>query len=279
MMRMSAAARARLTEPWEEFIGYVYDDKRPKEHTNGRWQYPEWDGGAVKGTLTIGFGHTDAAGEPFIKQGMRITRAQADEILSKDMADCEARVNRQFKVKPTQHQFDAIADTEFNCPVAATAAIKLINSGHPEQVPAKLLQYTYSKGEHMEGLTHRRQAENAWFNHPDDAPAPAPVAEPHPDIVFCPKAERNPPPKSMVESKTGTAAITGGGIGASLALQRANDVLDQVTAVQGKLTSIVPAEHLMAIAADPKFLACAAIVGFCIFMWGDRFYKLQVHHV
>jgi hypothetical protein len=74
--QFSDAARNRLLEPWEEFVPHVYDDRRPKRCVNGELQYPEYDGGEVLGTLTIGFGHTDAAGAPKIVQGMRITRAE-----------------------------------------------------------------------------------------------------------------------------------------------------------------------------------------------------------
>src|ERR1700749_5118701 len=146
--QFSDAARSRLLEPWEEYVGYVYDDKRPKVHGH----YPEWDGGPVRGTLTFGFGHTDAAGGPKITQGFRCTRAEADERLSLDLAPCVAAVNRLLHVQVTQHQFDALVDTYFNCPSASIAAIKLINAGRINDVPGKLLQYVCSKGERMQGL-------------------------------------------------------------------------------------------------------------------------------
>ena len=38
------------------------------------------------GILTIGVGHTSAAGAPTVYKGMKITAAQADEILSRDLA-------------------------------------------------------------------------------------------------------------------------------------------------------------------------------------------------
>src|ERR1700744_5974898 len=99
--QFSDAARDKLTKPWEETVLYVYDDKRGKIHGH----YVEWDGGAVRGTLTIGAGHTDAAGAPKIVQGMRITAEQSDEILSHDIEPCVAAVNRLLKIEVTQHQF------------------------------------------------------------------------------------------------------------------------------------------------------------------------------
>jgi lysozyme len=274
--RYSTAARQRLTEPWEEYVGYPYDDKVPKIH--GR--YPEYTfERPPRGTVTIGFGHTDAAGNLKIAAGMRLSREEAGELEQKDLAPCEAAINRLLKVEVTQHQFDALVDIYFNCPSAAVAAIRLINAGRVDAVPAKLLQYVCSKGERMQGLVNRRNAEIAWFNHPDDAQAPPPVASPDPYMVFCPKGERDPPPKKMVQSKTGMATATIGTSVAAEAMQRANDVLDQVGAVHDKISGIIPVEHLSALVSDPKLLACLAIAGLCGFIWFDRRYKLVNDHV
>jgi GH24 family phage-related lysozyme (muramidase) len=272
MRSFSAAARQRLTEPWEEFVPYVYDDKVPKVH--GR--YPEWDGGPVRGTLTIGTGHTSAAGLPAIVQGMRITKAEGSEILSRDLAPCVNAVNRLLKVEVTQHQFDMLVDTHFNCPVAAVAAIKLYNAGKPEAVPAKLLQYTFSRGEHMNGLTNRRNAEIAWGNTPDEFEAPP---APNPDVVFCPKAERNPPPKRMAQSKQGTAALTLGSGAIAAAAQSANAALEPLKQVKGSLDELGVFDHLALLAHNPTVLACALAVGLCAFIWFDRYNKLVNDHV
>jgi lysozyme len=283
MRQMSAACRARLTEPWEEFVPYVYDDKVPKRRdpATGRLAYPEWDGGAVRGTLTIATGHTDAAGAPKIVQGLRVTRDEGDAILSHDLAPCEAHVNALLKVPVTQHQADAMYDTYFNCPAAAIAAIKLINAGNIQAVPAKLLQYTYSKGEHMDGLTHRRTAEIAWFNTPDHVEAPA---APHPDIVFCPKGERNPPPKPATQSKAITA---GGGVAAGgviTAIQSANEAAAPIEEAKQHVLDLGGDDLLsrfVDFAHSPAFgLIVAGIIvvlgGFLIL---DRWSKLRNDHV
>lgn len=277
--RYSAAARQRVTEPWEECVLFVYDDKVPKQKIGGRWQYPEWDGGPVKGTLTVGFGHTDAAGGLQITQGLRITRAQADALLSADLAPCERAVNRLLKVDVTQHQFDCLADTWFNCPAAAIAAIKLINAGRADEVPNKLLQYVNSKGERMQGLVNRRNAEITWFNHPDDAPAPAPVAVPDPDVVLCPKGERNPPPKSMAQSKTGNAALSLGAGSLYALIQKGQDVLAQLQDMQGRFVSLGFGDQVSAIAHSPPALFALAGVGLAIFIWFDRRNRLVNYHV
>jgi lysozyme len=277
MREFSQEAREKLTEPWEECVLYVYDDKRGKERVGGRLQYHEYqEGDAVRGTLTIGFGHTDAAGAPKIVQGMRLTRAQADEILDNDLAPCVHRVNQQLKVEVTQHQFDMLVDTDFNCPTAATAAIKLYNAGQGDKVPGKLMQYTFSKGAHMEGLVHRRAAEIAFGNTPDAAETPP---APHPDVVFSPKAERNPPPNTMATSKTGTAAITTATASIAVAANAANAALDPIKQVKGSLAELGLFDHLSLLVHNPTILLCTLVAGLAVFIWLDRRNKLVNDHV
>jgi lysozyme len=66
------------------------------------------------GVLTIGTGHTSAAGAPAVTQGMKITPAQSDDILARDLAAVEAQVNAAVKVPLTQNQFDALVSFVFN---------------------------------------------------------------------------------------------------------------------------------------------------------------------
>jgi lysozyme len=281
-MEFSREARDKLTEPWEECVLYVYDDKVPKSrNAQGKLEYPEWDGGPVRGTLTIFFGHTDAAGAPKIVQGMRGTRAQADEVLSNDLEPCVRHVNELLKVEVTQHVFDGLVDTYFNCPSAAVAAIKLINAGNAKAVPAKLMQYTYSKGEHMEGLDHRRAAEIAWMKTPDDMETPA---APHPDVVFSPKAERNPQPKPTLSSKVvnaGGAIVAGGGGSVIATIQAANDAAAPIKEAKQNLADLGILDQLSALAHSPTLMVAVSICitalgGFVIF---DRWQKLRQDHV
>jgi GH24 family phage-related lysozyme (muramidase) len=278
MRKFSAKGRETVTEPWEECVLYVYDDKVPKRRINGRLAYPEWDGGPVKGTLSIGFGHTDAAGAPKIVQGMRITREQAGEILSRDLAPCERLVNRALRVEVTQHQFDALVDTAFNCPSAIPALAKLINAGNLQAVPAKLMQYTYSRGadgvsEHMQGLVNRRAAEIKFWNTPDD-PDEAEI-----EHTFAPKAERNPPPMTMASSRTTPAVISiiAGTVGE--AASSANEALQPVIAAKGTLQDLGLFDHLSLLAHNPTVLICIVVVGFAAFIWWDRRSKLVNDHV
>jgi GH24 family phage-related lysozyme (muramidase) len=280
----SRAALERVTMPWEEYVGYPYDDQVPKAH--GR--YPEYTfEEPPRGTITIGYGHTDAAGNLKIEKGMRLSREQAEDLLLKDMAPVVAAVNRLLKVDVGQHCFDMLCDSYFNCPAASVAAIKLFNAGQDDAVPAKLLQYVSARDKRtgrlvrMQGLVNRRNAEIAWGGTPDEAEAPdsSGVAAPNPDVVFAPKAERNDPPKPVLKSKT----VAAGGTLVTASLAEAadafNHILDPIKQVKGSLEEIGVFNHLAIAAHDPKFMFAIAAAALACFIVGDRIYKLRVNHV
>jgi len=279
MRQYSRAACKRLTEPWEEFVAEPYDDLVPK--VGGR--YPVYTFEAPpRGTITIGFGHTDAAGNLKIEPGMRLTREQAEDLLLRDIEPCVRAVNRLLTVEVTQHQFDMLVDTYFNCPAAAVAAIKLFNAGQAAAVPAKLLQFVSARDKHtgqlvrLQGLVNRRNAEVAWGNNPDDVESPP---APNPDLPFCPKGVRNLPPKRMAQSKQGTAALTLGSGAIAAAAQSAKEALEPLKQVKGSLDELGVFDHLALLAHNPTVLACALAVGLCAFIWLDRRNKLVNDHV
>ena len=83
-----------LIKEFESFVGYVYDDLVPPI----RGKYPEWTGQKPKGTLTIGYGHTNAAKDSLkCTLGTKVTMAQALTILSVDLGPCEDTVNKLVK--------------------------------------------------------------------------------------------------------------------------------------------------------------------------------------
>lgn len=281
MRRYSRAALKRLTEPWEEYVGYPYDDLVPK--VGGR--YPEYTfDHPPRGTVTIGFGHTDAAGNLRIQPGMRLDRLQAEDLALRDMAPCESAVNRALKVEVTQHQFDGLVDAYFNCPAAALAAIRLVNAGQAEAVPAKLLQYVSARDRttgqlvRVKGLVNRRNAEIAWFNTPDRAESPQPPA-PLADDEYAPKAERSAPPRTMAKSKTGAAAISIGLGSAAEAASQASAAIDQARQAKDTLDSLGLWDHVAAMLHNPAVLIALAGVGLALFIWFDRRQRLVNDHV
>ena len=155
-----------LIKSFEELILYVYDDLAAKKKINGKLKTPEWDGSKPKGTLTIGYGHTNAAADPTkIKLGLRITEPQADQILANDLEPCQDQVNKLVKVALTSNQFDALCSFQFNTGLLKTSTLlKKLNAGKPEAVPAELMKFTMSKGQKLAGLVRRRQAEVKLWN-------------------------------------------------------------------------------------------------------------------
>jgi lysozyme len=116
------------------------------------------------GVLTIGYGHTSAAGPPKVYRGQAITDAECDAILATDLAAVEKNVERCIKVPMTQQQFDALVSFDFNTGSLAKSSIDdKINAANPTAAMATLLQYDHAGGRQMAGLTRRRQAEKLMF--------------------------------------------------------------------------------------------------------------------
>jgi len=91
-----------------------------KTSANGRKEIALREGNILKtykdsvGVLTIGVGHTSAAGLPKVTAGMTITAAESDEILSRDLGAVEKEIDKLVKVPLTQNQFDALVSLVFN---------------------------------------------------------------------------------------------------------------------------------------------------------------------
>jgi lysozyme len=135
------------------------------------------------GVWTIGVGHTAAAGAPAPKKGMKITAAECDEILARDLAAVEADVNRLVKVPITQNQFDALVSLVFNIGGTAfrkSSLLKKLNAGDVAGAGAQFLVWNKGtvKGKKVaiKGLTTRRQAERALFLTGGQKASPAPSA-------------------------------------------------------------------------------------------------------
>lgn len=110
---------------------------------------------------TIGYGHTHTT-----KQGMKITEAQAEALLRKDIAWVEEAVNKFVVVPLTQNQFDALASFVFNVGEGAfskSTLLRLLNSGDYEGAANQFLRWNKQKGRILKGLTKRREEERKLF--------------------------------------------------------------------------------------------------------------------
>ncbi len=144
---------------FEAFVAFLYDDFAPRN---------EWTGGPLKGTLTIGYGHTKAAAAGVdMRPGARVTEAQAAVILRGDLAPLEANVNSVVTATLAQHQFDALVSFKFNTGrLAGTGLLTRVNGGQFDAVPAEFMKWVKSRGKVLAGLKNRRQGEIALWNKP-----------------------------------------------------------------------------------------------------------------
>ena len=110
---------------------------------------------------TIGYGHTHTT-----KQGQKITEAQAEALLRRDITWAEKAVNKSVVVPLTQNQFDALVSFVFNVGEGAFATstlLRLLNSGDYEGAANQFLRWNRQKGRVLNGLTKRREEERALF--------------------------------------------------------------------------------------------------------------------
>ena len=122
---------------------------------------------------TVGYGHTRT-----VRPGMKITAAQAEQLLADDLHGAARTVSRLVAVPLTDNQFAALASFTFMVGMAnfeSSTLLRLLNRGWYEQVPAQLMRWNRAGGETLGGLSRRRAAEARLWNTPDDSAFPASV--------------------------------------------------------------------------------------------------------
>lgn len=150
----------RFIEGWEGLFLQVYDDATErvvKPHE------------LVIGTLTIGYGHTTAAGPPRVYVGMTITKDQADAILASDLAAVETEVAHLVRVPLNQNQFDALVSFQFNTGWLAhphCSLLAALNAGSYALADEDFMLYDRANGKVLAGLDRRRAAEKQLFGKP-----------------------------------------------------------------------------------------------------------------
>ena len=115
-----------------------------------------------KGILTIGIGHTAAAGEPSKPSpNFTVTVSGAFNLFRKDVGQYEDAVNMAIKVPMKQHQFDAFVSICYNIGPAAFANatfVKKFNAGDVAGCANAIMLWTKDKE-----LIGRRTAERGQF--------------------------------------------------------------------------------------------------------------------
>ena len=127
---------------------------------------------------TIGVGHTSAAGPPIVRPGLRITRADALDILQRDLAGFERAVSAAVRVALRPHEFDALVSLAFNIGGArfsSSSLVKRLNGGDRTGAADAFLSWTRAGGRILPGLQARRAQERRLFLSGDYGPLPPPA--------------------------------------------------------------------------------------------------------
>ncbi len=116
-----------------------------------------------KGVLTIGVGHTAAAGGLAPKPGNRMTIEQAISLFASDLAKFERRVEKSVGSLAT-HQNDALVSFDFNTGAIGGGSLdEKIKADDFAAAMDALQQYKKSGGVTLPGLVRRRARERAMF--------------------------------------------------------------------------------------------------------------------
>lgn len=114
------------------------------------------------GVWTIGYGHTGADVHP----GLRITAAEATDLLRRDLAVAVACVNSLVMVPLTQGQFDALVDFTFNLGQGTLRRSTLLLMVNRRDFVSAAIQFglwIHVGGRIESGLVSRRTAEAKMF--------------------------------------------------------------------------------------------------------------------
>lgn len=193
--------------------------------------------------LTIGVGHTAAMGDPKPVDGMKITEAEAEAILRRDLGSIERDVEKAVTVHVNQRQFDTLVSFVFNVGIGAfrkSTLLKKLNASRYDEVPSELMKWTRAGGRVVQGLVNRRKAEaDLWRGASSDQKPDGDM----PQLVD--------PPRKMTQSKEGNAALLAGG---AATLTAANDVAQQLQETGDNLTSLID------LLKNPNFIVLVLVV-------------------
>lgn len=172
---------------------------------------PKWYPDAAHGwkVPTIGYGHTDAAGNPkyATNKSLVLSEADATDILRNDIQKYADAVSKAVKVPLNDNQFDALVSFTYNLGpgnLNKSTLLKKLNAGNYDGAANEFGKWVKAGGKTLNGLVRRRKAEAALFRSPVSSTTKPTNTSPEPSV-----AESTP-----VSTGTKAAAI---GIAAALA--------------------------------------------------------------
>ncbi len=136
------------------------------------------------GVLTIGYGHTSAAGEPVVTAGMKITKTQAENIFDHDIETFAKQVAATIPSSAwlPDGAFSACVSLAFNIGLGAwkgSSVLKFIKLNRLDDAADAFLLWNKAtvkgKRQVLPGLTSRRAAEAALFTKAINASKPSSI--------------------------------------------------------------------------------------------------------
>lgn len=148
---------------------------------NGLKLIKKWEGGpwlqakrfGSEKYLSIGYGHYG----PDVRMGQTITKAQAEELLKKDVAGAVKKVNAlndRYGYNFNSNEFDALCSFCYN--IGNVMQVSANGTRSKKQIADSMLLYNKSCGKVLQGLVNRRKDEQKLFlkkTGSDPAPIPS----------------------------------------------------------------------------------------------------------
>ena len=113
------------------------------------------------GKPTIGYGHTGD-----VQLGTRITKEDADKMLTLDLEKFKAQVRKYVHVQVTKGQFIALLDFAFNLgsrSLITSTLLKKLNDGDVRGAADEFPKWVHASGKVLPGLVKRRAKEREFF--------------------------------------------------------------------------------------------------------------------
>jgi GH24 family phage-related lysozyme (muramidase) len=113
------------------------------------------------GVWTIGWGATKG-----VREGMKITVAQAEKMLQDELEKFEVAVANAVKVSINDNQFSALVSFTYNLgarSLSESTLLKLLNEGKFQEAADQFPRWDKAGGQSLLGLSRRRRAERALF--------------------------------------------------------------------------------------------------------------------
>jgi len=117
------------------------------------------------GVWTIGYGHTKN-----VKEGMTISKEQADNMLLNELDEYCEYVEKAVDVTLKQCEFDALVAWTYNLGptnLNKSTMLKKLNNKEYQDVPHEIKRWNKAGGKVLQGLVRRREAESLLFQGKD----------------------------------------------------------------------------------------------------------------